>query len=224
MDVPTCVVTYRPFCAFHFLPWPSIPLLHIALPGSRPYVWDRTRTVLWLLGYQRCRCVVVHIDVALMKESAVRDAHACAVLTLIIRAGKTTTLRILSGDAIPTSGKATLAGFDIMTQQPEVRVVVAVFCLCMPPDDPALSYDRCGDCSVIVPSLMPCLVRASVIVFTWLVMSSLCVCAVLRVVDLACFVWYVADLLTVREHLELCVTHSRASTRRRTIVVHEASQ
>lgn len=36
-------------------------------------------------------------------------------------AGKTTTLRILSGDEIPTSGSATLGGFDIMREQPEVR-------------------------------------------------------------------------------------------------------
>jgi len=36
-------------------------------------------------------------------------------------AGKTTTLQILSGDVVPTSGTACMAGFDIMTEQPEVR-------------------------------------------------------------------------------------------------------
>ncbi len=37
------------------------------------------------------------------------------------RAGKTTTLKILSGDIIPTAGTATLGGLDILTQQVEVR-------------------------------------------------------------------------------------------------------
>ncbi|KAG7395247.1 hypothetical protein PHYBOEH_004021 [Phytophthora boehmeriae] len=36
-------------------------------------------------------------------------------------AGKTTTLKMLTGDIVPTSGSATLSGFDIMTQQVEVR-------------------------------------------------------------------------------------------------------
>ena len=36
-------------------------------------------------------------------------------------AGKTTTLQILSGDVLPTSGTAAMAGFDILSQQPEVR-------------------------------------------------------------------------------------------------------
>jgi ABC-type multidrug transport system ATPase subunit len=36
-------------------------------------------------------------------------------------AGKTTTLKMLSGDEIPTRGTATLGGFDILTQQIEVR-------------------------------------------------------------------------------------------------------
>ena len=36
-------------------------------------------------------------------------------------AGKTTTLQILSGDVLPTSGTATMAGFDILSQQPQVR-------------------------------------------------------------------------------------------------------
>jgi len=36
-------------------------------------------------------------------------------------AGKTTTLKILTGDALPTAGGARLAGYDIISQQPEVR-------------------------------------------------------------------------------------------------------
>ena len=36
-------------------------------------------------------------------------------------AGKTTTLQILSGDVLPTSGTASMAGYDILSQQPEVR-------------------------------------------------------------------------------------------------------
>ncbi|CEG41294.1 atp-binding cassette superfamily [Plasmopara halstedii] len=36
-------------------------------------------------------------------------------------AGKTTTMKMLTGDELPTSGTATLGGFDILTQQIEVR-------------------------------------------------------------------------------------------------------
>ncbi|KAJ0390976.1 hypothetical protein P43SY_011592 [Pythium insidiosum] len=36
-------------------------------------------------------------------------------------AGKTTTMKMLTGDIVPTSGGATLSGFDILTQQLEVR-------------------------------------------------------------------------------------------------------
>ncbi|TYZ68996.1 hypothetical protein PybrP1_010597 [[Pythium] brassicae (nom. inval.)] len=36
-------------------------------------------------------------------------------------AGKTTTMKMLTGDVLPTSGGATLSGFDILTQQIEVR-------------------------------------------------------------------------------------------------------
>ncbi|OWY90701.1 ABC transporter [Phytophthora megakarya] len=36
-------------------------------------------------------------------------------------AGKTTTMKMLTGDVLPTSGTATLGGFDILTQQIEVR-------------------------------------------------------------------------------------------------------
>ena len=36
-------------------------------------------------------------------------------------AGKTSTLQILSGDSVPTSGGAKLLGLDIMTQQLQVR-------------------------------------------------------------------------------------------------------
>ncbi|CAK4248260.1 unnamed protein product [Aphanomyces euteiches] len=39
-------------------------------------------------------------------------------------AGKTTTMKILTGDVLPTSGSATLGGFDIMTQQLEVRRLI----------------------------------------------------------------------------------------------------
>ncbi|GMF33894.1 unnamed protein product [Phytophthora fragariaefolia] len=36
-------------------------------------------------------------------------------------AGKTTSMKMLTGDIVPTSGNATLSGFDILTQQVEVR-------------------------------------------------------------------------------------------------------
>ncbi|KAF1329508.1 Abc transporter a family member 1, partial [Globisporangium splendens] len=36
-------------------------------------------------------------------------------------AGKTTTMKMLTGDVVPSSGTATLCGFDILTQQLEVR-------------------------------------------------------------------------------------------------------
>ena len=36
-------------------------------------------------------------------------------------AGKTTTLQILSGDVLPSGGTAMMAGYDILTQQPQVR-------------------------------------------------------------------------------------------------------
>jgi hypothetical protein len=36
-------------------------------------------------------------------------------------AGKTTTLSMLTGDALPTSGSARMAGFDILKEQPAVR-------------------------------------------------------------------------------------------------------
>jgi len=36
-------------------------------------------------------------------------------------AGKTTTMKMLTGDVLPTHGSATLSGFDILTQQIEVR-------------------------------------------------------------------------------------------------------
>ncbi|GAB9477447.1 Abc transporter a family member 1, partial [Globisporangium polare] len=36
-------------------------------------------------------------------------------------AGKTTTMKMLTGDVVPSSGSATLGGFDILTQQIEVR-------------------------------------------------------------------------------------------------------
>ena len=36
-------------------------------------------------------------------------------------AGKTTTLQMLTGDVLPTSGTASLAGYDILSQQPQVR-------------------------------------------------------------------------------------------------------
>ncbi|TMW64124.1 hypothetical protein Poli38472_014241 [Pythium oligandrum] len=36
-------------------------------------------------------------------------------------AGKTTTMKMLTGDVVPSSGTATLSGFDILTQQIEVR-------------------------------------------------------------------------------------------------------
>ncbi|TMW59992.1 hypothetical protein Poli38472_000034 [Pythium oligandrum] len=36
-------------------------------------------------------------------------------------AGKTTTMKMLTGDIVPTSGSATLAGFDILSQQIDIR-------------------------------------------------------------------------------------------------------
>ena len=36
-------------------------------------------------------------------------------------AGKTSTLKMLSGDVIPTGGKGTIAGYDIVSEQPDVR-------------------------------------------------------------------------------------------------------
>ncbi|RLN06400.1 hypothetical protein BBJ28_00020925 [Nothophytophthora sp. Chile5] len=36
-------------------------------------------------------------------------------------AGKTSTMKMLTGDIVPTSGNATLSGFDILTQQVQVR-------------------------------------------------------------------------------------------------------
>jgi ATP-binding cassette subfamily A (ABC1) protein 1 len=36
-------------------------------------------------------------------------------------AGKTTTISMLTGDGLPTSGTARLAGYDVLTQQPQVR-------------------------------------------------------------------------------------------------------
>ncbi|KAH9154549.1 hypothetical protein LEN26_003391, partial [Aphanomyces euteiches] len=39
-------------------------------------------------------------------------------------AGKTTTMKIMTGDDLPTSGSATLGGFDIITQQLEVRRLI----------------------------------------------------------------------------------------------------
>jgi ABC-type multidrug transport system ATPase subunit len=36
-------------------------------------------------------------------------------------AGKTTTLKILSGEILPSSGSARIAGFDILTQQMQLR-------------------------------------------------------------------------------------------------------
>ncbi|KAF0719879.1 hypothetical protein AaE_010398 [Aphanomyces astaci] len=39
-------------------------------------------------------------------------------------AGKTTTMKMLTGDILPSSGRATLGGFDILTQQLQVRRLV----------------------------------------------------------------------------------------------------
>jgi ATP-binding cassette, subfamily A (ABC1), member 3 len=39
-------------------------------------------------------------------------------------AGKTTTMKILTGDIVPTGGTATLSGYDILTEQTEVRRLV----------------------------------------------------------------------------------------------------
>ncbi|KAH9143316.1 hypothetical protein AeRB84_012675 [Aphanomyces euteiches] len=39
-------------------------------------------------------------------------------------AGKTTTMKLMTGDVLPSSGSATLGGFDIMTQQLDVRRLI----------------------------------------------------------------------------------------------------
>ena len=45
-------------------------------------------------------------------------------------AGKTTTLKILSGEILPSSGSASIAGFDILTQQMQLRRLLGcVFCM-----------------------------------------------------------------------------------------------
>ncbi len=42
-------------------------------------------------------------------------------------AGKTSTLKILSGEQLPTSGTASIAGFDILTQQLQLRRLLGYF-------------------------------------------------------------------------------------------------
>ena len=43
-------------------------------------------------------------------------------------AGKTTTLRLLSGDELPSSGRASLGGFDIIKEQAAVRRLLGCAC------------------------------------------------------------------------------------------------
>ena len=43
-------------------------------------------------------------------------------------AGKTTTLRMLSGDELPSSGRASLGGFDIIKEQAAVRRLLGCAC------------------------------------------------------------------------------------------------
>ena len=45
-------------------------------------------------------------------------------------AGKTTTLKMLSGDVLPSKGSASIAGFDILTQQMQLRRLLG--CVCVP--------------------------------------------------------------------------------------------
>jgi ABC-type Na+ transport system ATPase subunit NatA len=45
----------------------------------------------------------------------------CITLQGINGAGKTTTLKMLSGDLLPTSGTASIAGFDVITEQLQLR-------------------------------------------------------------------------------------------------------
>ena len=39
-------------------------------------------------------------------------------------AGKTTTLKMLSGDVLPTTGQATIAGYDVLRQQLQARRLI----------------------------------------------------------------------------------------------------
>ena len=45
-------------------------------------------------------------------------------------AGKTTTLKMLSGEILPTQGTATIAGFNILTQQLQLRRLLGSVCCC----------------------------------------------------------------------------------------------
>lgn len=55
-------------------------------------------------------------------------------------AGKTTTLKMLSGETLPTSGSATIAGFDILTQQLQLRRLLG----CVTPTPPLFSDATLG--------------------------------------------------------------------------------
>ncbi|CAK4190139.1 unnamed protein product [Aphanomyces euteiches] len=64
--------------------------------------------------YKGGKVGVVNLSLALPKGE-------CFGYLGINGAGKSTTMKIMTGDVLPTSGSATLGGFDIMTQQLEVR-------------------------------------------------------------------------------------------------------
>ncbi|KAH9086660.1 hypothetical protein Ae201684P_000082 [Aphanomyces euteiches] len=67
--------------------------------------------------YKEGKVGVVDLSLALPKGE-------CFGYLGINGAGKTTTMKILTGDVLPTSGSATLGGFDIMTQQLQVRRLI----------------------------------------------------------------------------------------------------
>ncbi len=74
------------------------------------------------------RDIIVFVAVSVVPHTHARGGGGWVKLLSLslsphrcVPSGKTTTLKILSGDIIPTVGTATLGGLDILTQQVEVR-------------------------------------------------------------------------------------------------------
>ncbi|KAF0703609.1 hypothetical protein As57867_007568, partial [Aphanomyces stellatus] len=67
--------------------------------------------------YKGGKVGVVNLSLALPKGE-------CFGYLGINGAGKTSTMKMMTGDVLPTSGSATLGGFDIMSQQLEVRRLI----------------------------------------------------------------------------------------------------